>query len=66
MAKTREEKNEALRNILKERYTRMALSFENETDADIIEHLAKVKQTEKLTDYIRRLIRDDMAKGEQK
>lgn len=63
MAKTREEKNEALRNILKERYTRMALSFENEQDADIIEHLSKVKQTEKLTDYIRRLIRDDMAKG---
>ena len=45
---------------------RINLKLNNKTDADIIRQLEAVKQTEGIQGYLKRLIREDMKKTDQK
>ncbi len=52
-------KIERNREYNKENNTRLQLAFNNNTDADIIQHLKTIDNKQ---GYIKQLIRDDMAK----
>ena len=47
----------------RENTRRINLKLNNKTDADIISQLEKLKQTEGIQGYLKRLIREDMKKA---
>lgn len=54
-------------NYDRENTRRINLKLNNKTDADIIQRLEEMKDSEGIQGYLKRLIRDDMNKGgEQK
>lgn len=44
---------------------RINLKLNNKTDADIIQRLEKLKETEGIQGYLKRLIREDMKREEK-
>lgn len=46
----------------RENTRRINLKLNNKTDADIIQQLEKLKETEGIQGYLKRLIREDMKK----
>ena len=47
----------------RENTRRINLKLNNKTDADIIQQLEKLKETEGIQGYLKRLIREDMKKA---
>ena len=47
----------------RENTRRINLKLNNKTDADIIQRLEKLKETEGIQGYLKRLIREDMKKA---
>lgn len=45
---------------------RINLKLNNKTDADIISHLERLKESEGIQGYLKRLIREDMRRSEKK
>ena len=49
----------------KENTRRINLKLNNKTDKDIIAQLEKLKETEGIQGYLKRLIREDIKKGDR-
>ena len=50
----------------RENTRRINLKLNNKTDADIIQQLEALKKTEGIQTYLKRLIREDIMKGDKK
>ena len=62
MTFTKEDQKAWIENYQKEHITRMVIKLNDKTDQDILEHMKTIG--EKRQTYIKRLIREDMAKSE--
>jgi len=60
MVRTSEERLETIREWQARHTTKITLRFNNERDRDIIE---KLQSQQNKTDYLRRLVRDDIERG---